>query len=468
MLIANVDGFAVAFARTTGSGETGRASLAKAGKKIAPRVWRGLLSLVLGGTLSQLVEPTFSRVLRWSSHWSDLGYPFFEEMPKASKRSASSSGRETDSAAGVTAGGGPQNSSHQPYGGKDNVVVHQHDVLNGRGVNMAHHPGNERFRSLIQSRSDPSYCSSYSIIEKKALSEEIVRHIESLDPPGRFLKRSGKTKNRRGLQGPWEIMSREEAVKKARQALRDCNRLDRDGYARSVAAPADVLESTLERKNSGLSQQQYVQQLVVTNPPSPSVSRTSSGRATPRSDPNEAFRKKRGATSPVPARSVRTSEVVPDPTISWIPNKLVDGGECYNINSDSHDASQTTPNLRNSTPTTAATSGGLFSGAHDDFTSESFHQHHHTHTVVDVAGAPAIDSPSHSSQFDHGLTASPPAPGTFEALAASFEDDSKPMSVAHFPETSADPLQAEVDAEALTRAFDEDLVAAFERDALNM
>jgi len=56
----------------------------------------------------------------------------------------------------------------------------------------------------------------------------------------------------RGLNGPWEELSRREAIKKTCQALRDCNRSDRATYAHGVAAPTDVKEVAEELATSGL------------------------------------------------------------------------------------------------------------------------------------------------------------------------------------------------------------------------
>lgn len=126
------------------------------------------------------------------------------------------------------------------------------DVLSGRGVNIAAHPGNERFRTLVTTRADANYCDTYSATEKKAVAEEIVRHISSLDPPGRFLKREGRGQVSRGLNGPWEELSRREAIKKTCQALRDCNRGDRATYAHGVAAPEDVKAVAQELATSGV------------------------------------------------------------------------------------------------------------------------------------------------------------------------------------------------------------------------
>ena len=140
------------------------------------------------------------------------------------------------------------------------IVPTKHDVLSGRGVNIAQLPGNERFRALVNSRYDPNYCSQYSTTEKRAVAREIIAHIQSLDPPGRFLRRVGRARNARGLEGPWEELSEMEAIKKTVQALRDCNRPDRSGYAGMVAVPDDVRRNQEIRSQTGLSNKQYAEQ----------------------------------------------------------------------------------------------------------------------------------------------------------------------------------------------------------------
>lgn len=141
----------------------------------------------------------------------------------------------------------PYHNSNKPP-----IVVTDNDVLCGRGVNIAHHPGNERFRTLITTRADESYCTTYSASEKRAVAEECIKHIKSLDPPGRFLRREGRGQVSRGLNGPWEELSERECIKKACQALRDCNRTDRTGYAVGVAIPTDVVEKAEELATTGL------------------------------------------------------------------------------------------------------------------------------------------------------------------------------------------------------------------------
>lgn len=143
-----------------------------------------------------------------------------------------------------------------PHHERQPIVVHDHDVLSGRGVNIAHHAGNERFRTLITTYHDENYCSSYSASEKRAVAAEIIMHIHSLDPPGRFLKRAGKGQVSRGLSGPWQVLTDKEACKKTCQALRDCNRSDRSGYAEGVARPRDVEIMAQRVSETGLTTKQ--------------------------------------------------------------------------------------------------------------------------------------------------------------------------------------------------------------------
>lgn len=129
--------------------------------------------------------------------------------------------------------------SYQP---KPIIIVHDNDVLSGRGVNIAQHPGNQRFRTLITTFQDKDYCTAFSSGEKRASAMKIIEQIKALDPPGRFLKRDGGGQLSRGLAGPWQELSDRDAVKKTCQALRDCNRQDRQGYAKGITTPDDILE----------------------------------------------------------------------------------------------------------------------------------------------------------------------------------------------------------------------------------
>lgn len=142
----------------------------------------------------------------------------------------------------------------QPSGAP--IVVHDNDVLSGRGVIIAEHPGNKRYRALISTHYDKDYCETYTTSEKRAVAENIIKHIRELDPPGRFLQRDGNCKKVRGLAGPWEVINHDAVVKKVCQGLRDCNRQDRKGYANGVQQPEDVRVSLEKRKQSGLTNKQ--------------------------------------------------------------------------------------------------------------------------------------------------------------------------------------------------------------------
>jgi len=143
--------------------------------------------------------------------------------------------------------------------------VHKNDVLSGRGVNIAHHFGNERFRSLITTYLDNNYCTSYSASEKRAIALEIITHIQALNPVGRFLRRDGRGQVSRGLLGPWEQLTQREAIKKTCQALRDCNRTDRSGYANGIDEPIDVIENKKRVKELGVSVKNLAEMAVVKN-----------------------------------------------------------------------------------------------------------------------------------------------------------------------------------------------------------
>jgi hypothetical protein len=173
--------------------------------------------------------------------------------------------------------------------------VHAHDVLSGRGVQIAQHPGNERFRALVQTHTDAAYCDEYTTLEKRATAAAIIAHIQALDPPGRFLKRASAAVSAQaaaaeallGRRNPaavtassstttsetavfagylWEELTEEEIIKKTCQALRDCNRSDRAGYAAQVEPPPDVQVSRANRQ--GQTNRQYVSDLLKDKEPS--------------------------------------------------------------------------------------------------------------------------------------------------------------------------------------------------------
>ena len=110
---------------------------------------------------------------------------------------------------------------------KSVLILHEHDVLSGPGV--VDYPGNLRFRALVESR---VISSSFATAENKAIAEDIIRRLKLLSPPARFLKRVvEEVPKEQGLQGPWEVMSEQEIIKKTCRAIQQCNRQARSLYA---------------------------------------------------------------------------------------------------------------------------------------------------------------------------------------------------------------------------------------------
>mmetsp|Transcript_12207 Transcript_12207/g.17896 ORF Transcript_12207/g.17896 Transcript_12207/m.17896 type:complete len:353 (-) Transcript_12207:332-1390(-) len=127
------------------------------------------------------------------------------------------------------------------------VVVGDHDVLSGRGVNIADHPGNQRFRLLIASRAN-----QLVVAPKKDVAEGIVQYIQE-GLGGRFLKRNQQGKAARGSslkakKGPWEELTKKEVLKKTCQALHDCIRLE--GYANGVVSEQNQQVATTNNNNT--------------------------------------------------------------------------------------------------------------------------------------------------------------------------------------------------------------------------
>lgn len=228
-------------------------------------------------------------------------------------------------------------------GGGSFIEPHDHDILSGRGVNIAQHPGNERFRALVQTRNDDDYCQSYTTTEKRAVAQEIVNFIHSLVPPGRFLKRMGRANNARGLKGPWEELDKKQAIKKTCQALRDCNRQDRTGYAAAVAIPEDVKHHQELRTQTGLTNKEIAEQMA-------QAARDETAHQYPASAPAAVAAAVAAVGEPADYKRSRqdyAGAVSPsvEHAAAWLKKQKRDD--------------YSTPNMPATTPTTAATSGGF-------------------------------------------------------------------------------------------------------------
>jgi hypothetical protein len=75
-----------------------------------------------------------------------------------------------------------------------------------------HHPGNKRYRKLVEQRKG-DYVSSKRL-DKPLVALDIIREWRSQDPPGRFLKVDDKT-------GLWNDVGDKKAREKTSQALRE-------------------------------------------------------------------------------------------------------------------------------------------------------------------------------------------------------------------------------------------------------
>jgi hypothetical protein len=93
--------------------------------------------------------------------------------------------------------------------------------------------GNQLLRTLASQRKTAFDKGNFT--EKRALALEIVHHIQGLDPPGRFLKKTETSKDSSMDEGPsgelingiWEHLSDERAIHKTCQVMRDIARPDR-------------------------------------------------------------------------------------------------------------------------------------------------------------------------------------------------------------------------------------------------
>lgn len=89
---------------------------------------------------------------------------------------------------------------------------HDNDVMYGRGGGTNHHPGNKRYRKMVEDRK-LEYVNSKRL-DKPLVALEIIRIWRAQVPPGRFLKLDEKT-------GLWHDVGDKKAREKTSQALRE-------------------------------------------------------------------------------------------------------------------------------------------------------------------------------------------------------------------------------------------------------
>jgi hypothetical protein len=253
------------------------------------------------------------------------------------------------------------------------------------------------------------------------VAREIVSHIHNLIPPGRFLKRMGRTKNYRGLEGPWEELTEQEVIKKTCQALRDCNRQDRAGYAAAVAVPDDVRQDQVHRSQTGMSNKEYAEKAAAETTREVSLAFEQQAQQVQQAQAqfqlpeyNESAKRPHIEVEPIP--SINGGSISPsiEQGAHWLKKQRLDDAD-------------TTPHA-STTPTTAASSGGMLQdrslmdsvpsstashphdpqGCQHDYLGHE-HQHNmplspvkgqvHHHSLPDspIAGDPAHHMPT----FDH-------------------------------------------------------------------
>lgn len=321
----------------------------------------------------------------------------------------------------------------------EKIDIHEHDVLNGRGVNIAQHPGNLRFRALVKSHADQSYCSEYSTSAKKAIAEEIIQHIRNLNPPGRFLKRPSRVKKGGCQSGQWEELTSKETLKKACQALRDCNREDRAEYARHITAPVDVKASKDSREQSGLSNREYAERIAAFHASrSPAV---------------------QSSTTAVPS-SVPSAPLVQPPGHLFVDTSLTN--ERPAEGSQPEESFTITPKQPTTTPATVASSGGFHSYPEDEADAGSLGAGAHENNGVTDGGDFQLPFADHFTN----------SPTRAAALEYDFDlDEEQKLAVMASESTQFDDdLEHEDHRNSLGGHLDEgaDLAAVFDGDHLTI
>jgi len=136
-------------------------------------------------------------------------------------------------------------------GGKMKIQQHElhyHDVISQRGQFSNIHPGNINFRKLALSKKQSYVCAKEN--DKREVAASIVREIQNLDPPGRFLKRMSDRKGRKKIHW-FELLTAEQATNKAMACLRDVKLMpDYSSSLVSKECPNQITKITTVAVNS--------------------------------------------------------------------------------------------------------------------------------------------------------------------------------------------------------------------------
>ena len=96
------------------------------------------------------------------------------------------------------------------------------DVMCGRGAGTNYHPGNKKYRQMVEDRKI-DYHIKFDRHQKKLIAPEIVQNVRNQNPPGRFLERNKDT-------GKWDDVGDAKAIDKTVQALRENGPKVRERY----------------------------------------------------------------------------------------------------------------------------------------------------------------------------------------------------------------------------------------------
>lgn len=141
-------------------------------------------------------------------------------------------------------------SGKEPWPLRDIKEPHENDVLYGRGGGTNHHPGNKRYRKMVEKRK-LEYINSKRL-DKPNVALKIIEEWRSQDPPGRFLKQDDST-------GLWHDVGPKKAREKTSQALREKapqikqetrEKQELDGYQRSSMSDPENFHSQHGRVSS--------------------------------------------------------------------------------------------------------------------------------------------------------------------------------------------------------------------------
>jgi hypothetical protein len=124
--------------------------------------------------------------------------------------------------------------------------VTENDVLCGRGLGAAQHPGNQRYSRLVKEKME-AYQTVKGIGTSKAkrkIAESVIQTIHDLDPPGRFLIM--KSSKREIFL--WKVQHEQKTMNKVAQALRE--KPKRKSIDSEVSGESSFVSKDVESRSS--------------------------------------------------------------------------------------------------------------------------------------------------------------------------------------------------------------------------